>query len=134
MTIPSKPQIGVKNKLFDFAEATELLPLVQAITLTHQTQLSPVQDRLNRMLSNDPRRAMVEQEYQAVVARWKLKIEQLGAAVCGLWKVNFEVGDGALSWRHPELTLRYFIAKGAVFSERVKLTTYIEEHDPDWSH
>lgn len=127
-------QIGLKNKLFNFSDARELLPLVQAITQNHQAQLQPIQERLNRMLSNDPRRAMIEQDYQAVVARWKFKIEQLGATVCGLWMVNFEVDDGALSWRHPELTLSYFIAKGTVFSERIKLTDYIEAHDPDWIH
>jgi len=77
---------------------------------------------------------MIEAEYQEVVSRWKFKIEQLGATVCGLWMVNFEVSDGALSWRHPELTLSYFIANDTGFSERIKLTTYIEEHDPDWSH
>lgn len=129
-----EPQIGLKNKLFDLSEASELLILVQSITQKHQVQLQPVQDRLNRILSNDPRRPMVEADYQEIVSRWKFKIEQLGATVCGLWMVNFEVPGGALSWRHPELTLSYFIVKDTNFSERIKLTTYIEEHDPDWSH
>ena len=129
-----EPQIGLKNKLFDLSEASELLLLVQSITQKHQAQLQPVKDHLNRILSNDPRRPMIEADYQAIVSRWKFKIEQLGASVCGLWMVNFEVSGGALSWRHPELKLSYFIAEGAAFSERIKLKTYIEEHDPDWSH
>ncbi len=129
-----QPQIGIKDKLFDLSEASELLVLVQSITKAHQAQLLPIQDKLNRMLNNDPRRSAIEADYQAVVSRWKFKIEQLGATVCGLWMVNFEVHDGVLSWRHPELTLSYFIAKGNDFSERIKLKTYIEDHDPDWSH
>jgi hypothetical protein len=125
-------EIGHRQKLFNLSEARALLPLVQTITQQQQKQLQPVQTRLNKMLSNDPRRNSIEQDYECVVARWKNKIETLGAAVAGLWLVEFDVGEGVLSWRNPELSLNYFRANNTPFSARVKLADYIETHDPDW--
>lgn len=121
-------------KLFDLAEAKRLLPLVQTITKQHQLELAPIQLRLNKMLSNDPRRNSIEAEYEQVVDRWRSKIEKLGATVYGLWVVEFDVGEGVLSWRHPELKLSHFRAKTEDFASRVKLKDYIEAHDPDWAH
>lgn len=127
------PEIGLKDKLFNLAEARELWLLVLAVTKVQERQLAPVQDRLNKMLANDPRRNVFERQYEAIVEQWRNKVELLGARVSGLWMVEFDVGEGSLSWRHPELSLSHFRANGAAFSERVKLRDYIEEHDPDWA-
>lgn len=126
-------EIGLKDKLFNLAEARDLLPLVQSITETYQADLAPLQTRLKKMLSNDPRRNLLEQDYEQIVSRWRTKVELLGARVSGLWVVEFDVGEGFLSWRYPELSLSYFRAKDAVFAERLRLSTYIEEVDPDWA-
>jgi len=126
-------EIGVTEKLFNLSEAQALLPLIQSITQKHCEQLEPIQLQLNIMLSNDPRRHLVEFEYQQIVARWRTKVEQLGVVVAGLWIVNFDVGNGFLSWRYPELSVSYFLEKHENFSERVKLLNYIEETDPDWA-
>lgn len=128
-----KIEIAPFEKLFNLAEAKELLPLVQTVTQKHQMQLNPVQDRLNRMLSNDPRRNPIEQEYEQIVSQWKSKIEKLGATVHGLWVVEFNVGEGVLCWRYPELSLNYFRANGGDFASRVKIKGYIEAYDPDWA-
>ena len=121
-------------KLFDLNEAKALLPLVKSITKNHQTELAPVQQRMNMMLSNDPRRNVVEIEYEQIVTQWRNKIEKLGATVFGLWVVEFDVGEGRLCWRHPELSLNYFRSTGSSFSDRLKLADYIESNDPDWAH
>lgn len=126
-------EIGGGSKLFDLNEAREHLPLVQSITRNHQTQLAPIQARLNKILSNDPRRPAIENEYELVVSRWRGKIEQLGAAVQGLWVVEFNVGEVVLSWRYPELSISHVREKDQPISQRIKLTTYIEDHDPDWA-
>jgi len=125
-------EIGWRDKLFTLDEAIALFPLVQSLTQQHQHELQPIQARLTKMLSNDPRRTVFEQQYQTLVSTWKNKVELLGAQVCGLWVVEFDVGDGAICWRHPELSLHYFRPAGAVFSERVVLQEYIDAHDPDW--
>ena len=125
-------EIGSKNKLFNLAEAQELWPLVRKITEKHQQQLEPIQRRLNLMLANDPRRKVVEDEYSNVVAAWRTKLEQLGIDVAGLWSVGFNVGEGFLSWKYPELSLAFFISHDRP-EERLKLSDYIDEYDPDWA-
>lgn len=126
-------EIGQAGKLFNRPEARELLPLVRSITETYQLQLAPIQQRLNMMLSNDPRRSAIETEFEHVVSHWKAKIEQLGPKVYGLWVVEFDVGEGYLSWRYPEVGLNFFRAHGASIADRVRLSQYIEETDPDWA-
>lgn len=126
-------EIGSANRLFNLEEARQLLPLVQTLTQKHQQKLAPIQARLNHMLSNDPRRAMKENEFEAIVSKWKAKIEQLGPKVVGLWIVEFEVGEGALCWKSPEVGFLYFRPQGANFSGRVRLKEYIHDRDPDWA-
>ena len=128
-----KVEIAPFEKLFNLAEAKGLLSLVQSITQKHQEELTPIQDRLNKMLSNDPRRNSIEHEYEKIVSRWKAKVEKLGASVHGLWVVEFNVGEGALSWRYPELGLKHFRRNGDGYTNRIKLLDYIEECDPDWA-
>ena len=120
------------SKLFDLTEAKQLLPLVKSITKQYQSELSPVQLRLNKMLSNDPRRNVIEDQYEHVVNIWKRKIEKLGANVYGLWIVEFDVGEGFLCWKNPELDLHYFRPNNCDFSQRIRLSEYIESYDPDW--
>lgn len=127
-------QIEKQQKLFTLDEAQQLLPLIKSITAKHQLELAPIQLRLNKMLSNDPRRVAIEDDYELIVGLWKTKVEKLGAYVQGLWVVEFDMGDGSLCWRNPELHLSYFRPSGKSFSERVHLQRYIEENDPDWAH
>lgn len=126
-------EIGQRDKLFNLAEARALLPLVKSITEKHQCELAPVKERLEKMLANDPRRAPFEHEFEQIVTRWRAKIELLGATVPGLWVVEFNVGEGWLSWRYPELSLSSFRPTGAKLSDRRSLASYIEETDPDWA-
>ncbi len=126
-------EIGLKDKLFNIEEAKQILPMVRAVTKSQREELAPIQQRLNNMLANDPRRKVYEKDYEVVISIWKNKVELLGARVSGLWTVEFDVGGGSLCWRYPELGLNYFRADGARFSERVKLQEYINENDPDWA-
>ncbi len=126
-------EIGETGKLFDLQEAKSLLPLVRSVTESYRERLNPIQDRLNKMLSNDPRRALLEREFEHIVSRWKDKIEQLGPSVYGLWVVEFDVGSGWLSWRYPEMSLNFYRDHAAGFSDRVRLSRFIEETDPDWA-
>lgn len=126
-------EIGSTNRVFNLSEARQLLPLVQTLTKQYQQKLAPTQTRLNRMLSNDPRRASREQEYEAIVSKWKAKVEQLGPVVKGLWVVEFDVGDGALCWKSPEVGFLFFRPQGEGFSGRVRLREFIRDRDPDWA-
>jgi len=109
-----------------------LLPLIQTVTEKHKRQLLPIQERLNRMLSNDPRRKHLEMDFADVVSRWRIKVQQLGVLVTDLWVIGFDVGEGVLSWKYPELSLSYFVVHSDP-QRRIKLVDYIDEFDPDWA-
>jgi hypothetical protein len=51
-----------------------------------------------------------------------------------LWIVEFDVGNGFLCWRSPELGLSYYRAAQDAFSGRVEIHHYVDEHDPDWAY
>ena len=133
MPVKQEIEIGQRDKLFNLSEALELFPLVQSLTKQHQLELAPMQSRLSKTLSNDPRRAVFEQEFEQLVSKWKNKIELLGLQVVGLWSVEFNVGSGAISWRYPELELLYYRHAGDSSSGRTNLRDYIDAHDPDWA-
>ncbi len=124
-------EISNGTKLFDLAEAQALFPVIRKITESHKEQLEPLQNRLDRMLSNDPRRVDLERDYEALVSSWRGKLERLGVLAAGLWVVEFDVGEGFLNWRFPELEIAYFRPKHDTI--RKKLNNYIEECDPDWA-
>ena len=126
-------EIGTKDKVFSLSEADALMPLVKSVTKTYAAELAPLQAKLNKMLSNDIRRSVLEDEYEEIVSQWRCKIANVGAGVTGLWQVEFDLGDGCLAWRFPELGLTHFKPHGMAFSVRVKLADYIEECDPDWA-
>ncbi len=123
--------ITSQRRLFSLSEAQQLLPLLTKLTSHHYEQLKPVQNRMDRMLSNDPRRAHWEREFEAQVSAWRGKVERLGAKAAALWVVEFDVGEGCLSWKYPELKIAYFRLERDTM--RRKLSEYIEERDPDWA-
>ncbi len=124
-------EISPEHKLFNLSEAQALLPLLNKITARYVEELEPLQYRLDRMLSNDPRRAEVEREYELKVCEWRGKVARLGAVAAALWVIEFDVGVGRLNWRYPELQIAFFRPNGDTI--RAKLNDYIDENDPDWA-
>lgn len=127
----AEAEIGSGKKLFNLDEAQSLLLLVRKVTERHAAELEPLQSRLDRMLSNDPRRVAVEREFERSISIWRGKVARLGGHAAGLWVVEFDVGEGFLSWRYPELQIAYFRSKHDTIRKRLK--DYIDENDPDWA-
>lgn len=130
---PIKIEQFGQTKFFNLNDARALFPLVRKITDKHYKKLIPVQCKIEHMLSNDPRRSAIEREYEIIVTQWKQKMERLGLISKGLWLVNFDVGDGYLCWKYPELEIAYYYDYDAGFAGRRKLSEVIEEIDPDWA-
>ncbi len=113
-------QIGspADSKLYVLAEASELLPVVRKITENAYGQLSRLDQRLELMLLCDPRRIAIADEYEKLVRKWIASITRLGAIPNGLWRVDFDTGEGYLCWRFPELKIGYFRDYDSEFDDR----------------
>ena len=128
-------QIGIPGdpKVFTLSEAQALLPLVRGITETAYQSLAIVRAQLDEMLVCDPRRGELSRKYETLVRRWIAKMERLGLTSNGLWRIDFDTGEGYLSWRFPELRIAYFRDYQGDFSRRQPLAEVIEQTAPDWA-
>ena len=128
-------QIGSPTdcKMYVLAEASELLPVVRKITENAYERLSKLDKRLEIMLLCDPRRTAIVDEYEKIVRKWVASITRLGAIPNGLWRIEFDTGEGYLSWRFPELRIGYFRGYGCQFDDRIPVKSLIEETDPIWA-
>ena len=128
-------QIGspADYKLYVLAEASELLPVVRKITENACERLSKLNERLELMLLCDPRRTAIDDEYEKIVRKWVASITRLGAIPNGLWRVDFDTGEGYLCWRFPELKIGYFRDYDCEFDNRIPVKSLIEETAPIWA-
>ena len=128
-------QIGspADSKLYVLSEASELLPTVRKITDNAYERLSRLDERLESMLLCDPRRTVIADEYEKIVRKWIASITRLGAIPNGLWRVDFDTGEGYLCWRFPELKIGYFRDYDCEFDDRMSVKSLIEETAPVWA-
>ena len=121
------------SRMFSLNEAEELMPMIIKLTQRAVDELAPVQQTIATMLVSDPRLAEVEQRYEFIVRHWVGKMNRLGALVKDLWRVDFDTGDGYLSWKYPEITLSHYYSYNQEFSARQPLSELVSEFDPDWA-
>lgn len=128
-------QIGSQkeSRVFSLDEARELFPLVHRITHAAAAELKPVQTQLQNMLGSDPRVRSISHEYEQIVKRWVEKMERLGLVVDALWRVDFDTGDGYLSWKYPEHRLGFYRRHADGFDERRPIDEVVDEDLPDWA-
>jgi len=128
-------QIGspVESKLYVLAEASELLPVIRKITENAYERLSRLDERLDLMLLCDPRRTAIADKYEKIVRKWIASITRLGAIPNGLWRVDFDTGEGYLCWRFPELRIGFFRKYDSEFDDRKPVNLLIEETAPVWA-
>ena len=127
-------QIGSPSdsKLYVLEEVSELLPVVRKITENSYERLSMLDERLELMLLCDPRRTVIAVEYEKIVRKWIANITRLGAIPNGLWRVDFDTGEGYLCWRFPELKVAHFRSYDCDFDDRIPVKSLIEETAPAW--
>ena len=128
-------QIGIPGdpEVFTLSEAQALLPLVRGITETAYQSLELVSAQLNEMLVCDPRRGELSRNYETLVRCWVAKMERLGLTSSGLWRIDFDTGEGYLSWRLPELRIAYYRDYRTDFCRRQPLAAVIDQTAPDWA-
>ena len=128
------PQIGnpCDSRIFSLAEAQSLLNLVCKVTRRAVGDLDPVRLRYRNLLDCDPRKPQLALQYEKIVRLWITKMERFGLVVRGLWSVDFDTGEGYLSWKYPELRLAFFVDYEDSNLTRRSLPEVLAERSPNW--
>ncbi len=102
------------KRLFSYAEAVALLPLVQQVT-------SEAHERVERLLATAVDSTHTREQAQSIVNAWAAEMGQLGLDIQGLWLVDFDNGSGYYCWKHPETSLDYYHTYEEGFGGRVRI-------------
>ncbi len=102
------------KRLFSYAEAVALLPLVQQVT-------DEAHGRVERLLATAVDSTHTREQAQSIVNAWAAEMGQLGLDIKGLWLVDFDNGSGYYCWKHPEASLDYYHTYEEGFGGRVRI-------------
>ena len=129
------PQIGnpCDARIFSLAEAQSLLPVVRKVTRRAVGDFDPVRGRYRNLLDCDPRKPQLALQYEKIVRLWMTKMARFGLVARGLWAVDFDTGDGYLSWKYPELRLAFFVDSEDPKLTRRSLSEVLTERLPYWA-
>ncbi len=129
------PQIGnpCDARIFSLAEAQSLLPVVRKVTRRAVGDFDPVRGRYRNLLDCDPRKSQLALQYEKIVRLWMTKMARFGLVARGLWAVDFDTGDGYLSWKYPELRLAFFVDSEDPNLTRRSLSEVLAERLPNWT-
>jgi len=107
-------QTQTGKRIFTYAEAKALLPLVQQVTDEAHT-------RVERLLAATEGGTHTREQAQSIVNAWAGELGQLGLDIKGLWLVDFDNGSGYYCWKHPETSLDYYHTYEEGFGGRVRI-------------
>ena len=111
-----------RKKVFNIAEARELLPIVRRITEDANVKVKSLLSLLEAVREKDSQRTKeLEDKINHLVSEWQTKIAKLGAEGKGLWLVDFDCGTGYYCWKFPEEDLDHFHSYTEGFQARVKM-------------
>jgi hypothetical protein len=102
------------KRIFTYAEAKALLPLVQQLT-------EEAHARVERLLGAAAEGAHTKEQAQSIVNAWATEMGSLGLDIKGLWLVDFDNGSGYYCWKHPEASLDYYHTYEEGFAGRVRI-------------
>ena len=109
-----------RKKTFNLSEARRLLPVIYRMTDESSRE---VRGHLNRIDAysdkTHPSVAAIEIEINAIIDRWQVKIEKLGANPKGLWMADFDNGEGYFCWKFPENEINHWHGYQDGFSGRI---------------
>jgi hypothetical protein len=108
----NQPDTG--RRIFSYAEARALLPLVRQVT-------EEACGRVERLLAAASDHADTREQAQSIVNAWATEMGSLGLEIKGLWLVDFDNGSGYYCWKHPEPSLDYYHTYDEGFPGRVRI-------------
>ncbi len=109
------------RRIFSYAEARRLLPIVRERTKEALERLSAIPSPPAAQRDEDGYGEEVRQAAAQVLAEWAAGMEKLGCEVKGPWLVDFDSGAGYYCWKWPEESLEFFHGYEEGFAGRVRL-------------
>ena len=107
-------ETGMEARKFSYAEAKELLPSVQKLTLA-------AYERVHRLLDPAAVSPQTREQAQSTINAWVAEMNSLGLEIKGLWLVDFDNGSGYYCWKHPEPSLDYYHTYDEGFGGRIRI-------------
>src|SRR5688572_14308881 len=108
------------KKVFSLPEARALLPVVRRLTQAAEEKVRELGQRYG-YLTDQEKKAAVEEEIRQVIAEWQGKMQRLGLQCKGLWLVDFDNGDGFWCWQYNEPDIQFTHGYHEGFRQRREL-------------
>lgn len=109
-----------RNKTFTLQEARTLLPLVYRMTDDASREVKVLLNRIEAFSDKShPTATLIEEQINAIIDRWQVKIRKLGADPKGLWMADFDNGEGYYCWKFPEVEINHWHGYQDGFSGRI---------------
>ncbi|WP_295902381.1 DUF2203 domain-containing protein [uncultured Bdellovibrio sp.] len=109
-----------RKKTFTLQEARLLLPIIYRMT---EESSREVKVHLNRIEAfsdkSHPSVAIIEEQINAIIDRWQVKVQKLGAEPKGLWMADFDNAEGYYCWKFPETEINHWHGYQDGFSGRI---------------
>lgn len=97
-----------RKKHFTLDEARQLLPIIYRLSEESSREVKVLLNRIEAFSNKEnPTVAVIEAQINAIIDRWQIKIEKLGAVPKGLWMADFDNGAGYFCWKFPETEIIY---------------------------
>lgn len=109
-----------RKRIFSLEEARSLLPLVYRMTDDSSREVKQLLNRIEALADKThPTALRIEAEINAIIDRWQVKMEKLGADPKGLWMADFDNGEGYYCWKFPENEINHWHGYQDGFSGRI---------------
>ena len=82
--------ISIKREgFFSKAQVDSLITIIHKITVKYHFEVEQIMAKMERVNSDDPALAELEESMNALIQEWHFKIKKLGGNPKGLWLVDF---------------------------------------------
>ena len=109
-----------RKGVFTLSETNQILPFIKRFTCAYSKKVDALIARLEGLPdSQKDLMDSIEEEINALIRDWHIKVNKLGGDAKGLWLVDFDSGNGYFCWKYPEPKVAYWHKYEDGFSGRI---------------
>jgi hypothetical protein len=107
--------------IFSLQQARDLLPHIKHMTADAVRRAESLAAQLHGLQEEDPDHANLSAALRDVVNGWAAEVQALGLEAKGLWRVDFDNGEGYYCWCYPEETVAHYHGYEEGFKGRLRI-------------